>query len=267
MFRFPNNGPGTNFRVLPCRRCDHGGAGAKAVTGAMTIRTLLMVALAVLAAGCSYRGPTDDIVSQRLTWFSYLNGDDIRRLCFSGAPERYRLVYNGDFDIQARGYDYVETSGGGGVLNQVVDRGITFGGGQPVDFTRVGAPIRASMPIGADGAARLKALMRASGVFDPPPVGLRLNSRGHYWIVSGCHDGRFFLTGYRYPSDRYDGLRFVAFLQAADRTGVRYPTLPAPGRARFQARCRPNTEQTVNSQTCFWQEIGPDGLVGIATAD
>ena len=53
---------------------------------------ILLVAFA--CAGCNYQG-RDDALSQRFTWFSYMNGDDILAACNPGAPDRFRFVYNG----------------------------------------------------------------------------------------------------------------------------------------------------------------------------
>ena len=66
----------------------------------------LILGLAVLA-GCAYRGGIDQPVTLKATWFSYLNGDDIRSACVPGAPPKYRLVYNGNYDEQLRAYELV----------------------------------------------------------------------------------------------------------------------------------------------------------------
>lgn len=220
--------------------------------------------LGAALAACTYREPAGNVISQQLTWFSYLGAEDIRAQCADGRADRFRLVYNGDHTRQARAYDVWDTREGA-VVEQMVDRGIVFEAGRPIDASLIGVPVRARAVLDADELARFEALLRASGAFDPPPVGLRLNSRGHYWIVSGCRDGRFFLTGYRYPSDRYDQLQFVAFLQSRDRTGVAFPKLPAPGRAGFEQRCTRGRGSMLDNARCYWVEIGPNGLVGITT--
>lgn len=227
------------------------------------LRTLLM-AMALAAAACTYQGPAGNVVSQQLTWFSYLNGDDIRAQCADGASDRYRLVYNADRVRQARAYDVWDVREGA-VVEQMVDRGIVFESGRSIDITQVGVPVRARAFLEPEEFEHLEALLQASGAFEAPPVGLRLNSRSHYWIVSGCRDGAFFLTGYRYPSERYDRLRFVSFLEARDRTGVAYPRLPTPNQARRVERCPRGNGTTLDNPRCYWVEVGEDGLVGIAT--
>ena len=225
---------------------------------------IVSTGLLLVIAACTYQGPAGNVISQQATWFSYLNGDDIRAQCADGASDRYRLVYNADRVRQARAYDVWDVREGA-VVEQMVDRGIVFESGRPVDASLVGVPVQARSFLGPEDFDYLEALLQASGAFEAPPVGLRLNSRSHYWIVSGCRDGRFFLTGYRYPSDRYDRLRFISFLEARDRTGVAFPRLPTPTQARQVERCYRGRGTTLDNPRCYWVEVGEDGLVGIAT--
>lgn len=229
-----------------------------------TVASILF--LATLLAACTYREPAGNVVSQQLTWFSYLNGDDIRARCADGAPDRYRLVYNADRVRQARAYDVWDVREGA-VVDQMVDRGIVFEAARPIDAALIGVPTRARSVLSPGEFDEFEELLSASGVFEPPPSGLRLNSRSHYWIVSGCRDGAFFLTGYRYPSERYDRLLFDSFLEARDRTGIAFPNLPTPTGARSVERCPRGRGTTLDNPRCYWVEIGVDGLVGLGTAN
>ncbi|MBK8177286.1 MAG: hypothetical protein IPK66_19145 [Rhodospirillales bacterium] len=69
-----------------------------------------VVALAAVLSSCSYAGH-DDALSQRFTWFSYINGDDIRALR-KGSTDLYRFVYNGIYIKQARTYDIAPAAAG-----------------------------------------------------------------------------------------------------------------------------------------------------------
>ncbi|MFX4447010.1 hypothetical protein ABTA86_19705, partial [Acinetobacter baumannii] len=69
---------------------------------------------AVGLVACASTGPVDNPIARTLTWFSYLNGDDIRNTCPAGVRDRYRFVYNGTFNSQVRTYDLVQDTGGGG---------------------------------------------------------------------------------------------------------------------------------------------------------
>ncbi len=223
-------------------------------------------ALLLLLAACAYQQPAGNLVTQQLTWISYLNGDDIRAQCADGAPDRYRLVYNANRNRHSRTYDVWDVREGA-VIEQSVDRGIVFEPGRAVTFSNIGVPERASVNLSREELAELEARMEASGVFDPPPVGLRLASRGFYWIVSGCRDGRFFLTGFRHPSDDFDRIQFASFLEERDRTGVRYPVLPGTAMARSLQRCPRGRGSSANNDRCFWVEIGDNGLVGVRTVN
>lgn len=217
----------------------------------------------MLLAACAYNEPAGNTITQRLTWLSYLDGADIRRACASGAPDRYRLVYNADFNNQARGYDVIPLPTGGAELMVQVDRGFVVDVVQLSEIFEIGAPTRATVALSPAELAELQTLLQESGAFDPPPVGLRLNSRSFYWLVSGCHDGRFFLTGYRFPSDRFDGIVFQPFLLDRDRTGIRLPPATTSTYDREFARCDSRTRQ--DGRHCFTIQIGEDGLVGVAT--
>ncbi len=227
----------------------------------------LALLLIPVIAGCAYQGPSGNVISRQLTWISYLSGDDIRAQCLDRAPDRYRFILNADRTRHARTYDILDVREGA-VVEQMVDRGVVFESGRPIGFRQIGAPVQGRSVLSAEEFAELEALMQASGVFDPPPVGLRLASRGFYWIVSGCRDGRFFLTAFLHPSDRFERIQFAAFLEHHDRTGVRFPILPQPaGRARGMNRCPRGQGSNANNARCIWVEVGEDGLVGTRTVN
>lgn len=220
---------------------------------------VLPALVSIVLAACTYHEPAVTLVDQRATWFSYLDGDDIRAACGPGAPDRYRLVYNADFDVEARGYDVLPTRDGGAVLRQVVDRGLTFTPGG-VPLTQILTPIAAETPLSPAEREELVQLLEQSGVFAPPPVGLRLDSRSYYWLVTGCRDGAYFLTAFVYPSERFARLRFIDFLAAHDRTSVPLPPPQDVGIATYGLGCQPNRSETAG---CFFLEVGRNGLVGV----
>lgn len=232
--------------------------------GRRSRRALLMTGFMLLTA-CAYEGLAGNFLTQRLTWLSYLDGEDIRENCGPGAPNRYRLVYNADYDDQARGYDVIPLPGGGAVLRVQVDRGLVIDTVELDEVLELGVRERAAVRLSPDDVAELESRLRESGAFDPPPVGLRLNSRRFYWIVSGCREGAFFLTGYRFPSERFQQITFDDFLFRRDPSGVsiRRPTRSTYEREAFGCDSRALQE----GRNCFNIEIGEDGLVGVATID
>src|SRR5262249_48173552 len=74
------------------------------------------ICMALLLAACTYRGDIDNPIVSGLSWFSYLDGTDIRTACAGGAPDRYRLVYNGRYEEQVRSYDISADGAGGAYL-------------------------------------------------------------------------------------------------------------------------------------------------------
>jgi len=49
-------------------------------------RLLAVVLAGGVLAGCAYRGDIDNPAPIKATWFSYLNGEDLRAACVEGAP-------------------------------------------------------------------------------------------------------------------------------------------------------------------------------------
>lgn len=248
----------------PCAaaRGRSGAPGVRRVVAALVLLGGPLIGGALLA-GCSYRGPADTFLGQRATWFSYLNGDDLRAACRPGAPERLRLVYNADFSRQARTYDVVPAPDGGAVVQQSVAQGLTLSGAELLDPLSIGAPRRGEARLTAAERADLEARLQASGAFDSPPRGLRLNSADTWWLVTGCRGGAYFLTAFVYPSARFAAIRFAEPLVRRDTVAV--PIAP-PTAARFdpERRCQ---DRGSEGYVCFSLEVGADGLVGITTID
>jgi hypothetical protein len=173
-------------------------------------------------AGCAYEGAIDQPVTIKATWFSYLNGDDIRSACTDGAPSWYRLVYNGNYYEQLRTYEVVTDGTGGAYYKARVQTGagldltkFSFDGLQGI----AGWITVQTRLIPVDLAALERAL-EASDAFGPAPVGLRLASEQFYWVASLCRDGQFHFNAWLYPSARAAGLRFPQVLLGHDGTGI-----------------------------------------------
>lgn len=228
--------------------------------------TLLALGLGLALGACSYTGAPTNIFEQRLTWFSYMAGDDIRAACAPGTPDRYRFVYNAVYGEQARAYDVVALTGGGAVMRQQVDRGLVIDVVPLQELFQLGVPDRTLVELPPEALAELERRMADSGVVAPPPVGLRLHSRGFFWIVTGCRDGDYFLTAYRHPSERFQEIRFDEFLFRADRTGI---AVRRPGGAADFGH-RPGgpgcgSVRPEDREPCFTLQVGEDGLVDLAT--
>ncbi|KAA5604788.1 hypothetical protein F1188_14335 [Roseospira marina] len=187
-------------------------------------------------AACTSTGDISNPVTRKLTWFSFLNGDDIRATCGPGAPDHLRLVHNANYSKRIRVYEMVAAdpflSGGapagaarlrtrviGGPTNQT-----TFEFSNP---SRVFAPwageIRQTTLAPADAAAVRAALAR-DGLGAPAPAGTQLRSQDYWWLAVGCQNGAVAFQVWAHPNGGpnggYDTLTFPALLAARDGTGI-----------------------------------------------
>ncbi len=175
---------------------------------------------ALVLAGCVSEGETDSPLAGRFTWVSYVSGDDIRRDCEAGSPERYRFVFNARFDEQRRTYEILGVSTGGGLLTARARGRATISEIRSTDFL---APWRwqtAEARLNAQEMEQLRSALAVAGFPGRPEVGLQLNSKAFYWAVTGCVDGEFAFGGWQHPSDAFDALRFPEMLFARDQTGM-----------------------------------------------
>lgn len=181
--------------------------------------------LGVLAA-CSYSGGIDQPFAQKVAWFSYLNGDDIRSACVPGAADQYRLVYNGEYDRQVRTYEILgappNVAGGASYLARV-----QRGGGIDLmnfSFSRPGGAggwIKREAQLTPAQMAELERALEASGAFAPAPAGLELASEEYYWLFVGCREGVVHFNAWRYTGGDFAKLSFPSVLLKHDETGVK----------------------------------------------
>lgn len=222
---------------------------------------MMLGALAVtVLAGCASTGPTDNPIARKLSWISYLNGDDLRAACGKGGGDRYRLVFNADYNKHVRTYDVVGDASKGGAM---VEARVL----EATDLTRVDLNDPLAAGRGPVGRVQLTPRQFAlfvlrlyeSGAFEPAPSGMRLPSNGVYWLVNGCRGGNWFFNAYPYPSDRFQDIRFMEPLREADQTGVAFPPLPKPDDA---PRTLPTGGRSEDAGPLFEVQVEPGGLVG-----
>lgn len=226
---------------------------------------MLTVVLPALLAACSYQGDIDNPATIKATWFSYLNGDDIRAACSEGGGRRYRLVYNADYNEQLRSYEIVGDGDGDGGATLIAR--VQGASGLRVSRLRLADPLgwvrwtKSVAALSLDQAAGLDAALEASGAFAPAPSGLQLFSKETYWISSLCRDGKFFFNAWRFPSDRYRAVTFDDVLFSLDDTGVavRAPVAVPPG-ASAKANV-PRIRQAEDETGSFFNvKVGENGL-------
>ncbi len=218
----------------------------------------------IVLAGCTYRGAIDQPVTLKFTWFSYLNGDDMRQVCTAGSPDSFRLVYNGSYNEQLRTYEVVGDGAGGGNYIARVMRG---GGLRLSQFTlrnpqAVAGWTVSQTHLSPDQMVALTAALADSGAFAPSPRGLRMASEQFYWISAACREGQFYFNAWVYPSERFARLTFPAALFGYDQTGLAVnPPRQVPPIERASS-----TTGIGERDLHFGLEVGDNGLVAGPTA-
>jgi hypothetical protein len=146
-----------------------------------------------------------------LSWAGYLNGEDLRAACVQGAADRYRLVFNADYNQHVRTYDVTGDAdfGGARVQARVI---------QATDLARVDqsdplAPEHAQVTearMTAQQFAMLALQLYESGAFEPLAPEPDTASNGVYWLVTGCRGGQWFFNVYPFPLDSFANVRAEA---------------------------------------------------------
>ena len=227
-----------------------------------------LLLLAVAAGGltaCTYRGDIDSPATIKATWFSYLNGDDIRARCVEGAPDAFRLVYNADYNEQLRSYEVVEQAAGGARLTTRVQGR----SGLPLSRLDLRDPLAwarwttSETELDAEDLAQLIAALERSGAFRAAPAGLNLYSEETYWVSSLCRDGVFSFNAWLFPSERFAGIAFAEVLFAHDGTEVAVrPPKDAPPGARARATVPQRRDASDKTGSFFTLRVGENGLAG-----
>ena len=227
------------------------------------LHLVLWLASLLALGACAYRGDIDQPVTIKATWFSYLNGDDIRAACQGGAPDRYRLIYNGNYEEQLRSYEVTSLGGGGAGYKARVARGAGL------DLTRFSLSDLQSMARWTTSQARLDpgqlagldGALAASSAFGTAPQGLRLASEQFYWVMSACRGGVFYFNAWLYPSQRFDQLVFADVLLRYDGTGIAVnPPRKVPRGERIR-RAVPGEGMPLH----FDVQVGERGLEGMGS--
>ena len=223
------------------------------------MRRLTLIAIAMLSA-CTYTGGTDP-VSRKLSWFSYLNGDDIREACTPGAPNQVRLVYNGIQIEQVRTYDIADDAGAPVMRVRILGQGkfntLKFDSMASVFEPWTGQSETVVLP--HDAWRTIATTMKESGALQAPPDGLDLKPYDFYWITDSCLDGQFRFNAFRWPSAEFRDATFPGLVLGWDVTGV--PINPPRKVDPFQLYNGNNRD--IEDQMRSPLAVGRDGLIGV----
>lgn len=215
------------------------------------LRSFLAALLVIFAASCSYKGGMNDPVSRKFSWFSYINGDDIRKVCADLGTDRYRFVYNGIYQEQTRSYDVffyarkitMQIKGASDLKNFRIN-----------DLFSPWRGVNEELIVGDKELTLLKKSLKESAALHHDQRGLRLSSDEFYWTVAACVDGQFHFDAYLWGTDHWDNMVFDDLLFAWDITGVK----PAKPRVLSQVDKFSYAER----QKPFLIEVSGNGLVG-----
>jgi hypothetical protein len=170
----------------------------------------LATAAVLFLSGCATFGAIDDADAGKLTWFSYVNGEDLRAQCSREGPDRYRLIYNSKSSGQLRSYEVQGAGegndGGGAMVEARIIPAEALLQRNPEDTMEVGQVASTRLYLSPDQFERLTLTLAESGVFDGPSLNFRMQAGGVFWLASGCHDGTYFLTAFSNPSDRFENI-------------------------------------------------------------
>ena len=238
------------------------------------LRTLFVLLLLGLTSACTpgdrggpgYEPSIDNPLSIKLTWFRYLGGEDIRRVCHPGSANFYRFVYNGHYNEQIRSYEVAPDDNGGAVVTARVLTGAGISAQVDLNLDDVLGSwrwTRSDERMTTNDFARFAAEVDKDRVLGPPPVGERLYSNAFYWVASGCHDGSFFLNAWTFPSERFSKLTFPASLLRFDGTGIAVNP-PRPRDIDESIRGRTSNRALRGPGGPYFElEVGRSGLQGL----
>ena len=168
----------------------------------MMNRSGLSIVSAVLLAACAASTPVRVPGSPSAAWSSYLVGEDIRGTCRRGGADHVRLVLNAAHLQRLRTFEVRGDAEGAVVETRVVPTAElpAFTLARP----RLAGDARAETLrlTPAQMAIFLERIAVTSGFRTPPP-GAFLPTGAFYWLVSGCHQGQYFLAVFDWPSDRF----------------------------------------------------------------
>jgi hypothetical protein len=221
--------------------------------------------IALVSVGCGYTGGIEDPITRKATWFSYLNGDDVRARC-AEQPGRFevRLIYNGNFKQQVRSYQ-IRADGADGAF--VTARAMPQDAGNLLNF-RLSDPLatgrwdKATVTLGPSERDRLVARLADSGVFQRAPSGIDLKSWGSYWVSIACRDGETFFNAWTKGSPRWDRQNLWEIVKPLDQTGVPYYA-PHPARFADSPAIARSGDDRRQAPVHFLMTTGENGLIGL----
>ncbi|MGH6891009.1 MAG: hypothetical protein ACREEP_02005 [Dongiaceae bacterium] len=219
-----------------------------------------------LLGGCAYHGAArsdiDNPAVRKVAWFSYLDSNDIRESCVAGSLDRFRLIYNGQYEQQVRSYEITADGTGGAYF---IARAKGRSNLAEVQLNDLLAPWRwqkSETKLSAGEFAQFHDLLTQSGWGQGAPQGKILHSRDFYWVAAGCRDGQFHFDAWVHAQGDFPEIKFQDFLLTHDKTGLAFrkpvKVLPIDRTERGQPRD--------NSAPIFSLTVSGEGIGGLVNA-
>ena len=220
------------------------------------------IVIGVMVSGCEYSETASNPIARNLSWFDYVGGRGLKEACGPGASNRFRFVYNGNYEEQIRTYDVHAPPNDRGAVVSVWVRG-NGNLGQGIKFPNLLSPWdgdRIDTHIDQRAFVDLRNALKIDGFDGDRPTGLQMRADDYYWVVTGCLGGRFYSNAWLYLSERFKALTFPEKLRAGDKTGIKLRDAATakiyedyPTRHRGGGRV---------SHYSFIIELDADGIVG-----
>ncbi|MDR3517957.1 MAG: hypothetical protein P4M00_19310 [Azospirillaceae bacterium] len=133
----------------------------------------------------------------------YAAGVDLRARCEADRADQYRLVFNGEPGYQpdrgaVRVYDVIGDGTGALVEAWALPRGEA--GQDEGERLRLAHAAGQSVHLSVSAFARVRALLGQEGIFAGE---VRAQESSYFWLVTGCHEGRFFMALSSFPADAF----------------------------------------------------------------
>lgn len=224
-----------------------------------SVKSICCAALLLAVAGCTaVDGSSDNPVERKFQWFSFMEGGDFKATCAPGAPDRYRMIYNGIYTEHVRIYDlHADT----GALNARLIEPMDLSSFEVGSFSDLLNPWRGtpvSRALTTEQTASIVEALDADGAFGPPAVGVQLPSMGFFWTIAACHSGAYHFTGMAWPSEAWDSAQLPAALNAIDPIAK---AVNPPRKTTLSRDTRGGKGYDTRSE--FIVEVGEQGLAGL----
>ncbi|MCW9033160.1 MAG: hypothetical protein OQJ97_02995 [Rhodospirillales bacterium] len=205
-----------------------------------------------VVTGCTYQGGEVNPIERKFSWFSFLNGDDMRATCQSGGPNHYRFVYNGVYTEQVRIYELrgndlkVEVIGEADLSELYVN--------EVLDLLKPWQGKKATIRLREADKELLEQAMTSDGIFTHDEREIELSSDQFYWLVVACKEGVLRFGTFRWPDANYKNLAFSPLLLGWDMTEI---PLNPPRETLFDDEYKVNKADHGR----FNIRVGPNGLM------